>query len=71
MKRFLMFLIFLMAAVIVFQQWIISEHSKTIESYEGMLHEERQHYSKKLTEYDSIMNAYFDSVMTQWDFKYK
>lgn len=71
MKKLLYLIVFMLAATVVFQQYVISEQSKNVHMMEGMLHEERQHYSDKIDEYDSLMDAYYDSVMTQWTFKTK
>jgi hypothetical protein len=71
MKKLLFLIITLLVVTVLFQQVIISEQSENVRMLEGMLHEERQHYSDKIDEYDSLMDAYYDSVMTQWTFKTK
>jgi hypothetical protein len=71
MKKLLFLIITLLVVTVLFQQVVISEQSENVRMLEGMLHEERQHYSDKIDEYDSLMDAYYDSVMTQWTFKTK
>ena len=71
MKKLLFLIITLLVVTVLFQQVIISEQSENVRMLEGMLHEEREHYSNKIDEYDSLMTTYYDSLTTQWTFKTK
>ena len=70
MKKLLYIVVFVLTAIVVFQKYIIIEQSKNVQMIEGILHEERQHFCSKLTQYDSLMNAYYDSLITQWELKH-
>lgn len=70
MKKLLYIIVFVLAAIVVFQQYIITEQSKNAQMIEGMLNEERQHHCSKLAQYDSLMNAYYDSLITKWELKH-
>ncbi len=71
MKKLLFLIITLLVVTVLFQQVIISEQSENVRMLEGMLHEEREYYSNKLDESDSLMTTYYDNLTTQWTFNTK